>query len=51
MPYQPKGGMFAACQHRLRNCIALPFDQMKVIKKYPDGTKAVRCDKFKRQEA
>lgn len=47
-PYQPKGSMCAACQHAKRDCSALPFGQMPVIKRYPDGVKAVRCQQFEK---
>jgi len=47
----PKGGMCAACQQQLKDCSALPFQSMQIIKRYPDGVKAVRCDQFKRREA
>ncbi|WP_285259207.1 hypothetical protein [Halopseudomonas bauzanensis] len=45
----PKGGMCAACQYRYRNCSTLPFDRYQVIKKYPDGTQAVKCAEFQRK--
>lgn len=50
-PHQPKGSMCAACQHAARDCSALPFGQMPVIKRYPDGAKAVRCSSFARRDA
>lgn len=43
----PKGGMCASCVHSKRNCSALPFDRYPVIKRYPDGTQAVKCAEFK----
>lgn len=44
----PKGGMCASCQHKRRDCSALPFDRYPVIKRYRDGTQAVRCAEFRR---
>jgi len=41
--YQPKGGMCTTCVHKLRDCSALPFEDMQVVKVYSDGVKAVRC--------
>lgn len=49
MTHIPKGGICASCVHRLRDCSALPFDQYPTIKRYPDGTQAVKCAEFKRK--
>lgn len=48
MTHQPKGGMCASCQHKRRDCSTLPFDRYPVIKRYRDGTQAVRCAEFRR---
>lgn len=48
--YIPKGGICASCKDRLSDCEALPFHTMQVIKRYPDGTKAVKCNQYKRRE-
>ena len=45
----PEGGMCAVCTHSKRNCSTLPFDRYPVIKRYPDGTQAVRCAEFRRK--
>lgn len=49
MTHFPKGGMCAVCTHSKRDCSALPFGRYPVIKRYPDGTKAVKCAEFKRK--
>lgn len=50
MTCQPKGSMCAACKNSARNCSALPFEQMQVIKTYADDTKAVKCTQFQAPE-
>lgn len=42
MTHFPKGGMRTNCAHSKRDCSALPFDRYPVIKRYHDGTQAVR---------
>ena len=39
----PKGGLCRTCKHKARDCSGLAFDQMRVIKTYSDGVKAVKC--------
>jgi len=46
MTYQPKGGMCAACRHRLEDCSKLPFNTMPIMSK-SDGVAVVRCTEFK----
>lgn len=46
MTHQPKGSMCCACTKQRDNCSGLPFAAMPVIKRYPDGTKAVKCQAF-----
>lgn len=46
MSHQPKGSMCCACSKRQADCSALPFASMQVIKRYPDGIKAVKCEAF-----
>ncbi len=48
--YIPKGGICVSCKDRWRDCRGLPFHTMRVIKRYPDGTKAVKCDQYQRME-
>ncbi len=43
MNYQPKGGMCLTCTKAQADCSALPFEQMRVIQIYADGTRAVKC--------
>lgn len=49
--YQPKGSMCAACQHRDGPCSTLPFHDMPVCNRLPDGTKVVICSEFQRRPA
>ena len=49
MSYQPKYGMCATCRNIKRDCSGLQFASMPVIKVYPYGTKAVRCEKWERK--
>ncbi|SNS16924.1 hypothetical protein [Pseudomonas segetis] len=48
---QPKGSMCASCARKHKDCSALPFDKMKVIKVYGDGVKAVRCTEYRSDKA
>lgn len=43
--------MCQVCTKRLDDCTGLDFASMQVIKKYPDGTKAVKCAAFSHKEA
>jgi hypothetical protein len=45
MTYQPKGGMCAACRHRLEDCSALPFSAMPAMTTTDDAI-IVRCTEF-----
>jgi len=47
--HQPKGSMCAACKFSTCDCSKLQFDKMPVLKKYPDGTKAVKCTEFQHE--
>ena len=52
MTRNPKGGMCAACQHRMRDCSTLPFDQYPVIGRYVYNGKPVaivKCAEFERK--
>lgn len=46
---QPKGGMCIQCVKKAQNCGQLPFEKMKVIFIYPDGTKVVKCTEYVNQ--
>lgn len=43
MTHQPKGSMCMSCDNAGPGCASLPFATMPVIKRYPDGVKAVKC--------
>lgn len=49
MTHQPKGSMCAACQHRGQNCAHLPFHEMPVKERLPNGTRVVICREFVRR--
>lgn len=44
--HYPAGGMCGACIMQDRNCSWLPFPDMPVVRRYADGTAAVRCIEF-----
>lgn len=46
----PKGSMCAACQHRGQNCAHLPFHEMPVMNRLPDGAAVVKCSEFVRRD-
>lgn len=48
--YFPKGGMCGTCSKRNDDCSALKFREMRVVKTYADGSKAVRCTEHKRDD-
>ncbi|MFK5951017.1 MAG: hypothetical protein QM500_19870 [Methylococcales bacterium] len=43
--FQPKGGMCATCQFKLKNCSHLDFSSMPVIQR-TDNAHIVRCAEF-----
>jgi hypothetical protein len=45
MTYQPKGSMCMSCTRKFEVC-KFDFSKMKVIKVYPDGVKAVKCEHY-----
>lgn len=51
MTHFPKGGMCASCEHKRRDCSALPFDRYQVIGRYVHNGKPVtivKCAEFER---
>lgn len=51
MKFRPSGSMCAGCVHRLRDCSALDFAQMKTIKSDRDGVRVVKCSDYQRGDA
>lgn len=47
--HQPKGSMCAVCKFSNRDCSKLPFNEMPILKTYSNGTKTVKCTRFKYQ--
>ena len=45
--YQPKGSMCMNCKNASKACGNLPFSTMQILKRYPDGTAAVKCSNYK----
>lgn len=39
----PKGSMCTSCSNASQACGQRDFQQMRVLKTYPDGTQAVQC--------
>lgn len=50
MTHIPKGSMCLVCNNRTsKTCGSLDFAAMKPLKTYPDGTVAVKCEKFSKE--
>lgn len=50
MTHIPKGSMCLVCNNRTsKTCGSLDFAAMKPLKKYPDGTVAVKCSSFDKE--
>lgn len=46
MKHIPKGSMCVACEHAGDDCSHIDFSEMMPLKKYEDGTVAVKCCAF-----
>lgn len=46
----PKGSMCCSCARSGHDCSSLPFAIMPPLKRYDDGTVAVRCTSFSKSK-